>query len=158
LKRADGYTVLRLQQQSDNKDVLAFQQKFDIPMASAPAFLDSKATQFRVDFMQEELDEFKEAVNAQDLAKAADALVDLAYVVHGTALMMGLPWEQLWAEVQRANMAKVRATDLSQSKRQSTLDVVKPPGWLAPCHQATLLAAGMVISPNYFDTTTRTIK
>ena len=111
LKREDGYAVLRIR--TDNGDVKAFQSKFDIPMAPVPAFLDQAAEQFRTKFLQEELDEFKEACQHQDLAKAFDALLDLAYVVHGTALMMGLPWDKGWAEVQRANMQKVRPTDLS---------------------------------------------
>ena len=38
-----------------------------------------------------------------------DALIDLTYVAMGTAYMMGLPWQDLWDEVQRANMSKVRA-------------------------------------------------
>lgn len=142
----------------ERQSVLNFQIKFDIPMSPAPAFLDQAATEFRTKFMEEELVEFKDACAQQDLAKAADALVDLVYVVHGTALMMGLPWERLWSEVQRANMTKERATSVDQTKRKSTLDVIKPPGWLAPCHQATLLEAGMVVSPNYFDTVTRSIK
>jgi hypothetical protein len=62
----------------------------------------------------------------------ADALVDIVYVAMGTAYMMGLPWQQLWDEVQRSNMDKVRASDASQSKRKNSLDVVKPQGWVGP--------------------------
>ena len=46
--------------------------------------------------------------------------------------MMGLPWPQLWDEVQRANMAKERAKHAGESKRGSALDVVKPEGWVPP--------------------------
>jgi predicted HAD superfamily Cof-like phosphohydrolase len=152
-QREGGQWVLHVPAASDNTDVLAFQQKFDIPMSPQPAFLDEEAETFRVKFMQEELDEFQEACEQLDLQKAADALVDLVYVVHGTALMMGLPWDRLWAEVQRANMAKVRATSLDQSKRKSTLDVIKPEGWQAPNHYD---AVGK--SCDIFDTKTRTIK
>lgn len=140
----------------DNADVRAFQEKFDIPMSQIPAFLDGKAERFRTKFLQEELDEFKEACQHQDLAKAFDALLDLAYVVHGTALMMGLPWDKGWAEVQRANMQKVRATDPTASKRGSPLDVVKPVGWQPPNHHQHLENAALTGS--YFDTATRAIK
>lgn len=119
-------------------DVLTFQQKFHVPMAKAPTFLDAKAFQFRLKFLQEELDEFARDHAAGDMHGAADALVDLAYVLHGTALMMGLPWAPLWNEVQRANMAKVRATHAGESKRGSALDVVKPEGWKAPDHTTAL--------------------
>lgn len=122
----------------ERQDVLAFHQKFHIPMADKPQFLQEEAFQFRLKFMQEELNEFQDGHAAGDMHEAADALVDLAYVLHGTALMMGLPWPMLWNEVQRANMAKVRAAHAGESKRGSALDVIKPAGWKAPDHTAAL--------------------
>lgn len=119
-------------------DVLAFHQKFGVPMPSEPSFLGPEAFGFRMKFMQEELNEFHDDHSAGDMLKAADALVDLVYVTVGTALMMGLPWPRLWAEVQRANMAKERATSSGQSKRGTALDVIKPEGWKAPDHSAAL--------------------
>lgn len=41
-------------------------------------------------------------------------------------------WDELWTDVQRANMSKVRAERPSDSKRGSVWDVVKPAGWIAP--------------------------
>jgi predicted HAD superfamily Cof-like phosphohydrolase len=121
-------------------DVEAFHIKFGVPLAGAPSFLDREANEFRVKFMQEELDEFREDYANGDMLKAADALVDLVYVAMGTASMMGLPWQQLWDEVQRANMSKVRASgaDDARSVRKSALDVVKPEGWKGPDHRAAL--------------------
>jgi predicted HAD superfamily Cof-like phosphohydrolase len=121
-------------------DVEAFHIKFGVPLAGAPSFLDREANEFRVKFMQEELDEFKEDYANGDMLKAADALVDLVYVAMGTASMMGLPWQQLWDEVQRANMSKVRASgaDDARSVRKSALDVVKPEGWKGPDHRAAV--------------------
>lgn len=118
----------------EREDVRLFQEKFGTPMASRPSLLDQKAFDFRVKFLGEELEEFVVSHTAGDLISAADALVDLAYVLHGTALMMGLPWEDLWKEVQRANMTKERATSAAQSKRGSAIDVIKPPGWKGPDH------------------------
>jgi hypothetical protein len=122
----------------ERNDVLAFHQKFEIPMAKEPSFLLEDAFQFRLKFMQEELNEFEDGHTKGDMHEAADALVDLIYVVHGTALMMGLPWPMLWHEVQRANMAKIRVENASQSKRGSKLDIVKPAGWVAPNHDAAV--------------------
>jgi predicted HAD superfamily Cof-like phosphohydrolase len=45
---------------------------------------------------------------------------------------MGLPFDELWKQVHAANMRKVRAEVPSDSKRGSTFDVVKPPGWVSP--------------------------
>ena len=79
----------------------------------------------------------------QDLPKIADALVDLVYVALGTAHLHGLPWSELFHEVQRANITKERAAaDGSNSARKSALDVVKPAGWTGPDIINVLMAAG----------------
>lgn len=122
-------------------DVEAFQAKFGVPMPSEPAWLEPDAQRFRESFMAEELDEFREACKERDMQKAVDALLDLAYVVYGTALMMGVSpktWSVGWAEVQRANMSKRRAAHAGESKRGSALDVVKPEGWRGPDHTVTV--------------------
>jgi predicted HAD superfamily Cof-like phosphohydrolase len=41
-------------------------------------------------------------------------------------------WDTMWADVQRANMSKERATSATQSKRKSTYDIIKPEGWVPP--------------------------
>src|SRR5690606_15968618 len=84
--------------------------------------------EFRYEFMYEELCEFQEAHIKGDLAGAADALIDLVVVAMGTAVMMGLPWELLWDDVQRANMSKVRGV----TSRGVGADLMKPEGWEAP--------------------------
>jgi predicted HAD superfamily Cof-like phosphohydrolase len=120
------------------QDVVEFNTKFGVPHAERPSYLDSKTMLFRLNFMKEELQEFETAANADNMHEMADALVDLVYVALGTAHMMGLPWEKLWDEVQRSNMSKVRATSADQSKRGSTLDVIKPEDWQVPNHWAAL--------------------
>jgi predicted HAD superfamily Cof-like phosphohydrolase len=68
----------------------------------------------------------------QDLPKIFDGLIDLVYVALGTAQLHHFPWADGFAEVQRANMTKERATRAEQSTRGSTFDVVKPAGWTPP--------------------------
>lgn len=92
--------------------------------------------------MREELDEFCEGLIDDDHAKMADALVDLVYVAMGTAHLLGYPWEQLWEEVQAANLRKRRAATADESKRGSTHDVVKPHGWTPPAIEAILQSWG----------------
>lgn len=49
--------------------------------------------------------------------------------------LMGMPiemWDEMWDDVQRANMAKERVLKAEDSKRGSTWDVRKPPGWVGP--------------------------
>ena len=91
----------------------------------------------------EELDEFNLAADSDDVPGMFDALIDLVYVALGTAHILNLPWEAGWDQVQRANMAKVRAAkDGSDSKRGSGWDVVKPDGWRAPDLEAVLQSMG----------------
>lgn len=69
----------------------------------------------------------------RDLHGQLDALVDLSYVTHGTAVMQGIRrFDEAFCAVHRANMGKVRAESADQSKRGTKLDVVKPKGWSAP--------------------------
>ncbi len=123
------------------QDVLDFHVKFGLPTGGKKAaILDENTKKFRVDFMREELNEFIEACVEGDVAKAADGLCDLVYVALGTAVMMGVPFDACWAEVHRANMTKVRATDAAdpRSTRKNSLDVVKPEGWRPPDIQGVL--------------------
>jgi predicted HAD superfamily Cof-like phosphohydrolase len=118
-------------------DVSIFHKKFGLPHlgdGDPPRLLGGADFHFRRRFLEEELTELVEAQTAGDLAGVADALVDLVYVAMGTAHLMGLPFDELWAEVQRANLSKERATgaDDPRSKRANHLDVVKPEGWVAP--------------------------
>lgn len=124
-------------------DVGDFHQKFGLPYygdGDPPGMLEDDVLGFRNDFMHEELTEFIDACTVGDLAKAADALCDLVYVALGTAHMMHLPFDRCWAEVQRANMTKVRASgaDDPASTRKHRMDVVKPPGFVAPNHEPVL--------------------
>ena len=87
---------------------------------------------FRIKFLKEELEEFNDAYERGDLVHAFDGLMDLVYVALGTAYMMNVPWAEAWPHVQNANMLKKRASHEGESTRGSSLDVVKPEGWVAP--------------------------
>jgi predicted HAD superfamily Cof-like phosphohydrolase len=72
---------------------------------------------------------------AGDIQACLRALQRLSLCALFHALVMGCSkklWDELWDDVQRANMTKVRATSAEQSKRKSTLDVIKPAGWVGP--------------------------
>lgn len=121
---------------SDYEQVRQMGERFGHPNSDRPRLLDTDEARFRLRFMQEELDEYARAHDAGDLAGTADALVDLAVVVLGTAAWQGLPWEELFDEVMRANLEKVPG---EQAKRGGFgKDLVKPDGWQPPRIEAVL--------------------
>lgn len=113
-------------------DIADFHEKYGLAYEGGPRQLGPELAKFRSGFMQEELDEYKEACEKNDLEGQFDALVDLAYVVLGTAYLQGLPFIAGWDEVHSANMKKIRTENPGDSKRGSSFDVVKPPNWKAP--------------------------
>lgn len=113
-------------------DVKAFHEKFGIPNGDVAAPLEPGVSEFRVGFMREELREYLEAVRDKNLHEQFDALVDLTYVVLGTAAMHGFDFNEGWRRVHEANMKKVRVESADDSKRGHRFDVKKPEGWQAP--------------------------
>lgn len=116
--------------------VAEFHEKFGLPNGTVDLLaVDAAAARFRITFMREELTEFTEDLSMGNRVGAFDALLDLAYVVYGTALFMGVTPEQ-WKEgmnaVHQCNMKKVRVEREEQSKRGSAFDVKKPEGWVGP--------------------------
>ena len=112
-----------------------FHERFGLPHQGdkrEPHLISKELSDFRLQFLQEELDELREGYEKEDLVKIADALIDLVYVALGTAHFHHLPWEELFDEVQRSNLEKIRADNKSQSRRNSVFDVVKPKEWQPP--------------------------
>jgi predicted HAD superfamily Cof-like phosphohydrolase len=99
-----------------------------------PRLVDKDVSDFRVNFIKEELKELEDAYETQNLEEIADALIDLDYVIKGTGHFHGLPWRALWHEVHRANMEKVRVEGAEdpRSTRPHRFNVVKPEGWKPP--------------------------
>lgn len=141
--------VLENQMNTHAMDVKDFNKKFGLMIHDKPTHLTTRKLRERIEFMYEELREFEDSAQAvdtvvngeavyQDMEGMADALVDLVYVAIGTAVMMGLPWQQLWDDVHRANMAKV----LGATKRNHRVDLMKPEGWVGPKTSEILTQAG----------------
>lgn len=111
------------------------------PPTRHPRHLTLRKAEERHVQMQEEVDEFYKAMHEADFAGMADALVDVVYFAKGTACLMGLPWDELWADVHAANMRKERGSKI-RGGRSIKVDAVKPPGWQGPRTLDVLRAAG----------------
>lgn len=211
------------------QDVKLFHDKFGLETPAQFTKLVDSLHDFRTGFFNEELREYEDAVNSNDLETQLDSLIDLVYIISGAALLHGVQheelyaacmvvdeffsedavlsfdlaedeittiqnadkfaasvyimmmrdhidsynaihaheemtdaarheyvkytlaamfsstmtaagyngcsealWDELWVDVQRANMSKERALKAGDSKRGSTWDVIKPEGWVPP--------------------------
>lgn len=90
-------------------EVQEFNDTFGKPNNYKPTIGEKKEWQFVYDFIQEELDEYKEACEKGDIVGILDALCDITYVSLGNgALLHGLKGKvwKAYAEVQASNMSK----------------------------------------------------
>lgn len=90
-----------------------------------------KFLEFRANFLQEELNELKNAESAEDVV---DALIDLCVVAIGTLDGFGVNSYEAWDEVLRANMSKQTGIKASRPNPLGLPDLIKPEGWVGPDH------------------------
>lgn len=99
--------------------VAEFHKTFNAPILDQPQIPSQERCDLRVNLLQEELDELKQAITDNDLVEIADALCDLQYVLSGAVLEFGLgeKFVELFNEVQRSNMSK--ACDNEQQAQET---------------------------------------
>ena len=81
--------------------------------------------------IEEEHQELKEAVAADDLNEQLDALIDILVVTIGAIHSAGFDGEGAWKEVMNTNFAKIDRETGKVRKREDG-KVLKPLGWVAP--------------------------
>jgi predicted HAD superfamily Cof-like phosphohydrolase len=91
-----------------------------------------KFLEFRVNFLQEELDELKKATDGEDMV---DALIDLCVVAIGTLDAFDVDAYKAWNTVHRANMKKEVGIKESRPNPLGLPDLIKPKGWRSPSHK-----------------------
>lgn len=87
---------------------------------------------FRIDFLQEELDELKK--NRKNPEEIVDALIDLCVVAIGTLDSFEVDAHKAWTAVLRANLAKEVGIKPERPNPLGLPDLIKPAGWKAPSH------------------------
>jgi len=115
------------------RNIAAMHQKFgvnpvirNLDKEKLQAFL-----QFRINFLQEELDEMKNAKSADDIV---DALIDLCVVAIGTLDAFDVNSDLSWSRVHEKNMQKEPGVKASRPNPLGLPDLIKPEGWTAPTH------------------------
>ena len=88
--------------------VAEFHKTFQAPILESPQIPSKERCDLRINLMQEELNEIKDAIENDDLVEISDGLCDLMYVLVGSILEFGLgeKFVELFDEVQRSNMSK----------------------------------------------------
>ena len=90
---------------------------------------------FRINFLQEELDETRRAYMTKDNEEIVDGLIDLCVVAIGTLDAFDIDANKAWDAVLKANMKKEVGRKETRPNPLGLPDLVKPEGWEAPSHE-----------------------
>lgn len=89
---------------------------------------------FRLDFIQEELNETIKGYNFSDAEEIVDGLIDIIVVAAGTLDAFDVDAEEAWFQVYKANMAKEVGIKEGRPNPLGLPDLRKPIGWKGPSH------------------------
>ena len=84
---------------------------FGQEVKTEPGLSSEKINKLRISLINEELEEFKEAIKNNDLKEAIDALTDILYVTYGAGHAFGVNLDKCFDEVQQSNMSKLGKDD-----------------------------------------------
>tara|TARA_A100001011_G_scaffold400783_2_gene518748 strand:- start:1540 stop:1965 length:426 start_codon:yes stop_codon:yes gene_type:complete len=95
----------------------------------------SQFLEFRLKFLQEELDETKKAIETKDPEEIVDGLIDLCVVAIGTLDAFNVDAHAAWSEVMLANITKQPGVKKSRPNPLGLPDLIKPENWVGPTHK-----------------------
>ncbi len=98
----------------------------------------AKFLEFRLKFLQEELDEARDAAKSNDLLRSedvVDACIDLCVVAIGTLDAFGVNADEAWNRVHEKNMQKEPGIKPGRTNPLGLPDLCKPEGWTSPTHE-----------------------
>ena len=86
-----------------------FMKTFGQEVKTKAGFSSDKINKLRIDLIEEELEELRDAINKKDLKETVDALTDILYVAYGAGHAFGVNLDKCFEEVQNSNMSKLGA-------------------------------------------------
>ncbi len=92
---------------SNFQKVGLFMKTFGQEVKTKPSLSSEKINNLRINLINEELEEFKEAIKKNDIKEVADALTDILYVTYGAGHAFGVDLDKCFDEVQNSNMSKL---------------------------------------------------
>ena len=84
-----------------------FMETFGQEVKEKPEFPNNDTIVLRLQLIEEELQELREAIGNADIVEVADALTDILYVTYGAGHAFGIDLDKCFAEVQSSNMSKL---------------------------------------------------
>ena len=87
--------------------VREFMETFGQEVLDKPYLSTINTQNLRYELIREELQEFSDALDSEDVVGVADALTDLLYVVYGAGCAFGIDLDACFDEVHRSNMSKL---------------------------------------------------
>ena len=84
-----------------------FMKTFGQEIKNKASFSSEKVNKLRIDLIEEELNELKQAMETKNLVEVADALTDILYVTYGAGHAFGINLDKCFSEVQNSNMSKL---------------------------------------------------
>lgn len=90
---------------------------------------------FRLDMVQEEVNEARKAYDEKDADGIVDALIDNIVFAIGTLDAFGVDAYAAWNRVHNANMVKSPGVKPGRPNPYGFPDLIKPEGWTAPNHE-----------------------
>ena len=120
-------------QKTTIEQVQEFHETYGLPVENEQTTGNEQKKDLRINLLQEELDELKEALQNDDMIETLDALIDLQYVLDGAFLSFGMQDVKMEAfnEVHRSNMSKL-GEDGKPIRRESDGKVMKGPNYFKP--------------------------
>ena len=92
---------------SNFEDVGLFMGAFGQEVKEKAEFPDNETIALRLELIEEELNELREAIGNADIVEVADALTDILYVTYGAGHAFGIDLDKCFQEVQESNMSKL---------------------------------------------------
>ena len=92
---------------SNFERVKKFMTIFGQEVKEKAGFPKDEIVSLRYELIEEELAEFKDAINKKDIKEVADALTDILYVTYGAGHAFGINLDKCFKEVQNSNMSKL---------------------------------------------------
>jgi len=107
-----------------------FMKTFGQEVKSKPGLSSDKINNLRINLIEEELKELKEAIKNGDLKETIDALTDILYVTYGAGHSFGVNLDECFEEVQKSNMSKLGSDGKPIYNEQGK--VMKGPNYFKP--------------------------